>query len=332
MQLLPLAQRARQATPRPRAYHQSPRERSEEGPRLIQQDPPALERLKATAAEYGSWETTPISKTSGADRAEEVLHVLGRLQQTLDAQQADQKSVIAQLTLQWEERFAQVMQRLQTNSSLTKPAAENTTSEFEHFNEGLANLQGEFGQNKRQLDELTARLDELEAELFGKRRDLEEQEVLYQPDEPCEDVHEATKPASRTGELFRQRLFRRKEAESCTKLPHRLDVVNNKLQSMSRELGLLRLEVASFKESSISASEFENNDSPPTMNSAAGPCTDNTQPNIVHEKSASFRSPMPMSTVQGLSRPHESGFEYTEDAMICGAGAPPPLIYSVEET
>eukprot|EP00930_Biecheleria_cincta_P031812 TRINITY_DN2205_c0_g2_i1.p1 TRINITY_DN2205_c0_g2~~TRINITY_DN2205_c0_g2_i1.p1 ORF type:complete len:544 (+),score=88.17 TRINITY_DN2205_c0_g2_i1:168-1634(+) len=302
-------------------------------PKAIHQAPPALERLKATAAGYGFWDAMTI--TGGADRAEEVLHALAKLQQTLDDQQVDQRTLITELSAQWEERFAQVMECLQKSS--TASASQLPSSDPFACPSGMTPaMLNEIERIWQHVDGLTGRLGELEI----KQRDTGNAD-LEEPGNSgtCEDdgdrqrscfqqlTDDGTQEAQDgDGELARRRLFKGDEANSGLRLNHRLDLVDDKLQKLSQELELLRMEVATSKISSMPTAELRTfGDTCLLEISTVETCVgDVPQQSMIHDDATSIRVPKPRGTGAGLLPPRDQAEESSgEEDMICGAGSPP---------
>eukprot|EP00931_Biecheleriopsis_adriatica_P019556 TRINITY_DN13294_c0_g2_i1.p1 TRINITY_DN13294_c0_g2~~TRINITY_DN13294_c0_g2_i1.p1 ORF type:complete len:608 (+),score=98.39 TRINITY_DN13294_c0_g2_i1:86-1825(+) len=294
--LLPLAQRVRQSSPcerteRQPAAHEGPARsflRASHGQdvRGTRQAPTALERLKATAAGLinppSAWEAT-LEKGHG-DKADEVLSALARLQKTLDEQQAEQKNRIAQLMAQWEERFSQVVQCLQSTRSSTTAVIKDRSADYVRLSEVLESSLDELGHNSQELAKLADRLEDLEASvdliaqssssmqraegLLDEQDRQELQEVVRddtaeedgsversseQEENGAEDSARRPKMKRKTLQSLNEaragRLYsRRREADGGADFHSHLDAIGGKLRDLSNELGRLRVEVSGKSE------------------------------------------------------------------------------------
>lgn len=297
-----------------------------------QQASPALQRLKATAAGYGFCDAMSI--TAGADRAEEVLNALAKLQQSLDDQQVDQRNIITELSAQWEERFAQVMQCLEKSStSPASPLPSNFPTELSASASMTPPIPmlSEIDRIWQHMDGITGRLDELKIKQRGMgNADLEE----LGTSEICADAgnrqgscflqitdHGLQEAQNGDGELARRKLFKGEDADSGPWLKHRLDLVDDKLQRLSQEFEVLRLEVLPMP-----AAELRTfGETPLLESSTVEPCVrDVPQWSMIHDGVASFGMPKPRGTGAGLLPPLDQAEESSgEEDMFCGAGSPP---------
>lgn len=301
-------------------------------PKGSQQAPPALERLKAAAAGYGLVDAVAVS--GAADRAEEVLNALAKLQQTLDEQQADQRAIVNELSAQWEERFAQVLQGLQTSSSFSSTAPSSKPS-----CDRCAEMLGEIGRIWRHMDGLSGRLRKLDGEdpalwspaLWRQQpgadiadgEDAGAEVLGREARDKLQQTAKAICMEDGDNDLARRRWFNCENADGGSRVDHRLDLVDTKLHTLSEELELLRSEVATSKVSQMPTAELRTSSGSPS--STLETCMDDMQQQSVNQdKVASFRMPKPRSTGAGLLPPLDKAEESpSEEDMVCGAGSPP---------
>lgn len=112
-------------------------------------------------------------------KAEEVLSVLATLQRTFEQQQGEQRSLVVNLTAQWEQRFASVLQCLKTTTT-TAASMNERSAKFLRLGEVLEGALDQMSNDSKNVTLLFDKVNKIEANMGDLSHELADVKIEWQ--------------------------------------------------------------------------------------------------------------------------------------------------------